>query len=100
MHDDAQTIAQALIQLQPDSEQPLIVKAIVQLNSNDAAGAVRTLQDQALQINPGNAMAKTFLGLALEMEGRGSERDRVLNEVVVSGKDESAVSLAKDLLAG
>ncbi|MEZ5581699.1 MAG: hypothetical protein R3F37_01950 [Candidatus Competibacteraceae bacterium] len=49
-------------------------------------------------MNPNSAMSKAFLGVALHMQGRANERDRMLNEVIVADDDQHAVKIARDLL--
>ncbi len=95
---EAELITNALALARPDSERPLIIKAFARLNAKDTAEAVRILQDQALKLNPESTLAKAFLGVALHKAGRLHERDRVLNEVIEAGDDESAVSFAQGLL--
>ena len=90
-------IVGALEALRPDSERPYLIQALAQMNVRDAAGAERVLRERALGVNADSAIAKAYLGLALHMQGRISERDQALNEVLAS-EDEDAVALALDLL--
>jgi hypothetical protein len=91
-------IAAGLEALRPDSERPYLVRAITRLNQKDAVTAERILREQALKICPESVMAKAFLGVALHMQGRSSERDRILREVATAQDDEDAVRIANDLL--
>lgn len=91
-------IAAGLEAIRPDSERPHLVRAITRLNQKDAATAEHILREQALKVRPESAMAKAFLGVALHMQGRLSERDRTLKEVVAANDDEDAVHIANDLL--
>ncbi len=91
-------IAAGLEKVRPDSERPHIIRAVTRLNQKDIAGAERILRDEALKINPSSAIAKAHLGLALHMDGRSGERDRVLNEVIAAADDEDAVALARQLV--
>ncbi|MCP3877878.1 MAG: hypothetical protein GY701_05715 [Sulfitobacter sp.] len=91
-------ITAGLEKARPDSERPHIIRAVARLNLQDIAGAERILRDEALKINPDSGMAKAHLGLALHMDGRKGERDRVLNEVISAADDEDAVALAKQLV--
>jgi hypothetical protein len=95
---EAEAIALALEQLRPDSERPLIVRAVNRLNANDTAGAIEVLRHQALKKNPHSPMAKALLGLVLHVDGRSAERDQLLGEVVAAGDDAFAVALARRVL--
>ncbi|HOB61155.1 MAG TPA: HrpB1 family type III secretion system apparatus protein [Candidatus Competibacteraceae bacterium] len=89
-------IVGALEALRPDSERPYLIQALARINFRDAAGAERILREQALKLNPDSAMAKAYLGLALHVQGRINERDRILEEAIASG-DEEAAALAQRL---
>ncbi len=91
-------IAVGLEKARPGSERPCIIRAMTRLNQKDIAGAERILRDEALKINPSSAIAKAHLGLALHMDGRRSERDRVLNEVIAADDDEDALAMARQLV--
>jgi predicted Zn-dependent protease len=94
----ADTIVVGLEQARPNNERPHLLRAITRLNAKDTATAERILREQALRVNPNSAMSKAFLGIALHMQGRTNERDRVLNEVIAADDDEEAVKIARDLL--
>jgi predicted Zn-dependent protease len=94
----ADAIVVGLEQARPDNERPHLLRAITRLNAKDTATAERILREQALRVNPNSAMSKAFLGIALHMQGRTNERDRVLNEVIAADDDEEAVKIARDLL--
>ena len=89
-------IVGALEALRPDSERPYLIQALARINFRDAAGAERILREQSLKLNPDSAMAKAYLGLALHVQGRINERDRILEEAIASG-DEEAAALAQRL---
>lgn len=91
-------IAAGLEVIRPDSERPHLVRAITRLNLNDAASAEHILREQALKANPNSSMAKAFLGVALHMQGRINERDRMLTTVTVADDDDDAVKIAQELL--
>jgi predicted Zn-dependent protease len=95
----ADAIVVGLEQARPDNERPHLLRAITRLNAKDTATAERILREQALRVNPNSAMSKAFLGIALHMQGRTNERDRVLNEVIAADDDEEAVKIARDLLS-
>ena len=89
----------ALAALRPGSERPYLIQALARMNLQDAAGAEHILREQALRANPDSALAKAYLGMALHLQGRISERDRALNEALASGDaDEDALTLARHLL--
>ena len=98
MAEEAEAITAVLENARPDSERPHIIRALTLINTRDPSGAARILRDKALKLNPSSSTAKTFLGMALHMEGRSSERDRVLTEVISANDDESAVTVARDLM--
>ncbi len=95
---EANTIAAALQRERPDSTRPHLIRAMSQLNAGNAAGAVRELHEQALKIDPRDIMVKAFLALALHVEGRATERDRIAGEVLEQGGDAAAVALAQSLM--
>lgn len=95
---EAEEITAVLEKARPDSEKPHIIRALTLINARDPVGATRILREKALKLNPDSATAKTFLGLALHMEGRSSERDQILTEVISAHDDEASVTVAKDLM--
>ena len=95
---EADTIAVGLQRERPDSTRPHLIRAMSQLNAGNAAGAVRELHEQALKIDSGDIMVKAFLALALHVEGRATERDRIAGEVLEQGGDAAAVALAQSLI--
>lgn len=97
MIEQTDAIVAALEVLRPGSERPYLIQALARLNLQDTAGAERILRDRALKANPDSAMAKAYLGLALHLQGRAGERDRVLAEAAADG-DEDAAALARHLL--
>ena len=95
---EANAIAAALQRERPASTRPYLIRAMSQLNSGNAAGAVQELHEQALNVDAQDVMVKAFLALALHVEGRSTERDRIATEVLEQGGDEAAVALAQSLL--
>jgi len=87
-----------LAKARPDSERPHVIRAVAHMKNQDVAGAERILRNSALKINPGSAIAKAFLGVALHRDGRMSERDQVLGEVISAADDEDAVGIAKQFV--
>ncbi|CAM2065480.1 Tetratricopeptide repeat protein [Sulfidibacter corallicola] len=93
------TIFEGLSAIRPDSEFPHIGFAMTKLNMKQPEEAVAILRDQALAKNPGNSLTKSFLGLALRQAGHAHECENVLNDVIERNDNETAVALAKSLLA-
>lgn len=93
-------IVDALEALRPGSERPAVIQATSRVFRRDGAGAERILRDRALAVRPDSPLARTWLGLALHMQGRTSERDQVLGQVLESGDaDEDLRTMARRLLA-
>jgi hypothetical protein len=92
-------IVGALEVLRPASERPAVIQATSRLFGRDAAGAERILRERALAMKPDSALALAWLGLALHLQGRASERDQVLNQVLAAGDaDENVRSMAQRLI--
>ena len=98
MIDKSDLIAAGLRSIRPQSEQPHLLQALTRIGRNEAEAAERILREQALKNQPDSSMAKAFLGVTLHMQGRMTERDRVLNDVVAVNDDTDAVRIASDLL--
>lgn len=81
----------------PDSELPLIGRAVARLNSGRADDAI-TLLRQALERNPDSDLAAAFLGLALSQAGLRSAADALLQQVRAANRDPQAAALAGSLL--
>jgi hypothetical protein len=96
---EAESIFEAVRVLRPDSEMPVIGLAVVKIAAGRPLEAVPLLEEQALRINPGSALARSFLGLALKLAGHGSRSRAVLEEVAAAGGGSEAFSLASCLLA-
>jgi hypothetical protein len=94
----SELIAAGLQTLRPDSERPQLIRAVTRLSVKDTVNAEQILRDGALKTNPNSTMAKAMLGLVLHVQGRTSERDRVLHEVTTVRDDDDAVRIANDLL--
>ncbi len=97
---EAVTIFDGLAAVRPDSEYPHIGLAMTQLGMKQSEEAVRILRDHALPKNPDNSLTKAFLGLALMQAGLNGESENVLNQVIDANQNETAVELARNLLAG
>lgn len=97
MLEQSDALVAGLAVVRPDSAQPYLIQAMTRLNAKDALGAEQLLRSRALQIEPDSSMAKALLGLALHMQGRSSERDRCLKEVMAVRDDKQAVEIAATL---
>ncbi|CAM2005070.1 tetratricopeptide repeat protein [Acanthopleuribacter pedis] len=97
---DAIAIFEGLSAVRPDSEYPHIGLAMTHLGMKQTEDAVRILRDNALPKNPENPLTKAFLGLALMQAGLNGESESVLNQVIDDNQNETAVELARNLLAG
>ena len=97
MDADANKIFAAIAAVRPESEMPLIGRAIARLNKGNFGEAINLL-GEAVEKNPESEMAMTFLGMALKVSGMTAASEDALNQVVQSGNNEAAVELAKSLL--
>jgi hypothetical protein len=94
----AEDIFHGLIAARPESELPIIGLAVCKMNFGDFASATKLLSEDAIRINPASSMAKCFLGVVSHYCGAKNETLAIMNEVVESGNDESAVNIAKSVL--
>jgi len=99
MFSEATAIFAGVAAIRPDNEMPIVGQAIAQLNSGRVAEAVGTLRNKALALKPDSQIAKSFLGLALKLEGFQAESRALLDEVVKNNSAPEAVALAQSLLA-
>jgi len=93
----ADAIAGALSALQPTNEHCFLISMYARLVSGEYEEAERVLREQALRLNPESSMAKAFLALALHLQGRMSERNQLIDQVLAQD-NASANALAKNLL--
>jgi predicted Zn-dependent protease len=93
--DKAEKIFVGLAAVRPKSEYPVIALAMLKMNSNRAEEAVKLLKES--EVSSATPMGRTYLGLALRLAGLNSESRDVLEQVVNSGENEQAVSLARSL---
>lgn len=98
MSAEATAIAAAVQAERPRSTRPHLIRAMTHLGTGNAAAAVKELHEQALAVDAEDPMVKAFLALALHVEGRGTERDRVAAEVLEQGSDKAAVALAQSVM--
>lgn len=96
----AVAIFEGLKAVRPASEAPAIGLAVVHLSNGRAEDAVRVLRDEALAVNPGSDLARSFLGLALKAAGRAQESEQLLRDVVAKATDPQAKAMAAAVLKG
>ncbi|PTX91923.1 hypothetical protein DB346_23485 [Verrucomicrobia bacterium LW23] len=96
--DRADAIFAGLRVLRPESDAPLIGKAVSLISSGKYAEAVKVLENEALAVVPGSPLARAFIGMALQLQGLGSQARETLEAVVAEDSDPSATSLARNLL--
>ena len=94
---EALTVFDGVRAVRPESEFPLIGRAVTEMNDGRHGEAVKTLE-AALRANPQSPLTKSFRGLALKLSGMAQESQRVLEEVVAAGGDENAVAMARSIL--
>jgi len=96
---ESAVILEGVRAVRPESEYPYIGMAVTQMNTGKAGDAVDLLRDHALMIRPESDMAKSFLGLALKLDGRAAESEALLKEIAENGIETPAVRMAQALLA-
>ncbi|MDR0595327.1 MAG: hypothetical protein LBF94_01330 [Puniceicoccales bacterium] len=94
----AEDIFNALIAARPESELPIVGLAVCRMNFGDFTSATALLMQKALVINPASDIAKSFLGMISHCCGANKEALLIMNEVISSGKDPSAISLAQNVI--
>jgi len=94
----AEAIFTGVQAVRSESEMPAIGLAIAQMNAGLCEVAVKTLEANALGMNPDSELAQSFLGLALKLSGQGARSEQILRNVAQSGKHQEAVAMAKSLL--
>ena len=97
MLSEAETIFAALEAVRPESEIPLVGRAIAHLNRNSTAAAVRLLE-QALSKNADSQIAKTFLGVANLSAGMNAAAETQLQQAIEVDPHSDSATLAKALL--
>ncbi|WP_417796432.1 tetratricopeptide repeat protein [Terasakiella pusilla] len=98
MTKQAQTIFEGVLAVRPESEYAYIGQAVTLLTSEKHDEAIKVLRDDALRINPDCLQAKMILAMTLKLAGRGSECDRVVDQLHRSG-DSAAKEFANALFA-
>ena len=94
---EADRIFQGVKAVRPDSEAPVVGRAVAWMNAGKAPEAIGMLQAE-LQRLPESDVLMAFLGLAMQMAGLGQASETVLKQVVESGRDPSATAMADAIL--
>jgi thioredoxin-like negative regulator of GroEL len=84
--------------VRPNNENPIVSQALARMMVGDFSNAATLLQDTALQMNPENAMAQSFLAMALKRSGRNNEAQQLIESIVKEDRDPHAVQLAQAIL--
>jgi len=95
---EADAIFRGIEAVRPESEYPLVGRAIVRMNDNRPEEAARILEEGALPLNPENDLTRGYLGLALMLDKRHDRCRDLMEEVVRNDRDETAVRMARDIL--
>lgn len=93
----AEQIFRGIEAIQPESELPLIGRAVARLNAGRKLEAIKILQS-AMEKNPDSDLAMSFLGFALHLAGMKQASRDALTQVVEANNCEEAVALAKSVL--
>lgn len=91
-------IADALGADRPDDAMPAVIRAAARLNAGRYVDAERILRDEGLCKPESGATAAAHLGLALRLQGRAAESERVLREALDGPDDGIGVAMARRLL--
>ena len=97
--DKGEVIFNGLAETAPDKVGPVLGQALILMFKGEIEAAVAKLRNEALAIDPDDQHVQAYLGMALQMGGAEEEAKKVLDRVIVSAQDESAVKLANELLA-
>lgn len=86
---EAETILNGIYAVRFDNADVLLSVAINKINTAQRGEAIHILQNQVLKLDPENATAKCFLGLALKQIGYTHQSDKILHEVIASAADDN-----------
>lgn len=98
MKDRAVAISDALLAAMPDDIDAQVLAASAQLTAGRKEASIELLRDKVLQADPERTIAKALLGMAYDMTGETSSRDKLLAEVLEANDDPNAAQIAKDLM--
>ena len=85
------------IQLAPDSLHPLMGLAYANLYIGSPHEAMQVIREKILTIEPGNDLGLAFLALAYQELRQPEEALAAASAVIVANRDDSAVSLAREV---
>lgn len=80
---EAIAVLEGISAVRPNNEKVTTALAIAYMNAGRMDDAIKLFRD-ALETDPDNATAKSFLGLTLKLVGRNHESARLLDEVKAS----------------
>jgi hypothetical protein len=98
-HEDAEGIVASIESARPGHPSPKFAKALLLIYKGEPQAAADYLQEEFLKADPGNEMAKALTCMALHVMERGSECYDMVRDLVQSGRNEQAVSIARNLAA-
>jgi hypothetical protein len=96
----AEAIFAGVRAVRPNSEFPVISQALARMTVGDDVKAIYLLRENALKINPDNALAKSFLCLALKRSGNAEEAHPLIESIIQQNKDSRAVEIARIVQEG
>lgn len=96
----AELIFNGVRAVRPESEFPVISQALARMTVGDDLKAIALLRDTALQINPENELAQSFLCLALKRSGQEKEATPLIESIISKASDPRAIEIAKIVQEG
>jgi predicted Zn-dependent protease len=97
--DEAGAILRALEGFRPGHASLKLGQALARIYSNRPAEAIPILKEEVLVADPGNSMARAFLGLAFFLTGQEERSRDVLLNLVSERKQDRAEAFSRALLA-
>lgn len=91
-------IFSAIEKVRPDSVLPSLGFSLIFMDKKMNQEALEILHKQAIPKDPENPAVKSFIGMALMLEGRNKESEDYLT-AVMNQEDPEASSMAKELLS-
>ncbi|MDR2161737.1 MAG: tetratricopeptide repeat protein [Desulfovibrio sp.] len=95
---ESESIFNALRAANPENIGPVLGLGMLHIHKGDYGKAAEILEKEALRLNPEDAHAQAWLGLALFRAGRKAEAAARLKKVLEDGNGEDSKALAKSLL--
>lgn len=96
---DAETIFAGIQAVRPESELPIIGRAIIKMNSGQLQDSIHLLRE-ALLHNPDSDLGLSFLGVALQLSGHNHAAAEAFSQVADAGITTEAVELATTFAQG